>query len=65
MDLKKWLSVAGTGTREYINKSVEINKIAPLINYFNLMSYDFTAGETGEKGKKHQANLYESELSLP
>ena len=29
------------------------------------MSYDFTAGETGEKGKKHQANLYESELSLP
>ncbi|WP_419742987.1 peroxiredoxin [Paraclostridium dentum] len=61
----KWLSVAGTGTREYINKSAEINKIAPLINYFNLMSYDFTAGETGEKGQKHQANLYESELSLP
>ena len=62
---EKWLSVAGTGTREYINKSAEINKIAPLINHFNLMSYDFTAGETGEKGKKHQANLYESELSLP
>lgn len=62
---EKWLSVAGTGTREYINKSAEINKIAPLINHFNLMSYDFTAGETGEKGKKHQANLYESQLSLP
>lgn len=61
----KWLSVAGTGTREYLNKSAEINKIAPLINYFNLMSYDFTAGETGDKGKKHQSNLYESTLSLP
>ncbi len=61
----KWLSVAGTGTREYLNKSAEINKIAPLINYFNLMSYDFTAGATGAQGQKHQANLYESELSLP
>ena len=61
----KWLSVAGTGTREYINKSAEINNIAPLINYFNLMSYDFTAGEVGEKGQRHQSNLYESQLSLP
>ena len=31
----------------YINNSVEIDKIAPLITHFNLMSYDFTAGETG------------------
>ncbi|WP_331681687.1 peroxiredoxin [Romboutsia sp.] len=61
----KWLSVAATGDKAYINRSAEINKIAPLINYFNLMSYDFTAGETGEQGKKHQANLYDSELSLP
>nr|WP_317852135.1 glycosyl hydrolase family 18 protein [Paraclostridium sp. AKS73] len=61
----KWLSVAGTGSREYITKSAEINKIAPLIDYFNLMSYDFTAGETGQKGQKHQANLYESPLSIP
>lgn len=61
----KWLSVAGTGTKEYINKSAQIAKIAPLINYFNLMSYDFTAGENGENGKKHQSNLYESSLSLP
>ena len=29
------------------------------------MSYDFTAGETGQSGEKHQANLYDSELSLP
>ena len=29
------------------------------------MSYDFTAGETGENGRKHQANLYPSDLSLP
>lgn len=61
----KWLSVAGTGDKAYINKSAEIDKIAPLIDYFNLMSYDFTAGSTGESGKKHQANLYDSDLSIP
>ena len=61
----KWISVAGTGETAYINRSVEIDKIAPLINYFNLMSYDFTAGETGDNGRKHQANLYDSNLSLP
>lgn len=61
----KWLSMAGVGDRASINRSFEIEKIAPLINYFNLMSYDFTAGETGESGKKHQANIYESDLGLP
>ncbi len=60
-----WLSVAGIGDNEYIKNSAEIDKIAPLINYFNLMSYDFTAGETGENARKHQANLYPSDLSLP
>ncbi|HGL6486377.1 TPA: glycoside hydrolase family 18 protein, partial [Clostridioides difficile] len=61
----KWLSVAGTGDRGYINSSAEIDKIAPIIDYFNLMSYDFTAGETGPNGRKHQANLFDSDLSLP
>ncbi|MGL5348384.1 MAG: peroxiredoxin [Peptostreptococcaceae bacterium] len=61
----KWLSVAAVGDKFSINRSFEIKKIAPLIDYFNLMSYDFTAGETGENGKKHQANLYESKLGLP
>ncbi|GAA0712476.1 hypothetical protein GCM10008904_25660 [Paraclostridium ghonii] len=61
----KWLTVAGTGSKEYITKSAEIDKIAPLVDYFNLMSYDFTAGETGEKGQRHQSNLYTSPLSLP
>lgn len=61
----KWLSVAGTGDKAYINQSVEIDNIAPLINYFNLMSYDFTAGETGPNAKKHQSNLYDSNLSIP
>lgn len=60
-----WLSVAGTGDSAYIRNSAEIANIAPLINYFNLMSYDFTAGETDENGRKHQANLYPSDLSLP
>lgn len=61
----KWLTVAGTGSREYITKSAEIDKIAPLINYFNVMAYDFTAGETGVRGQRHHSNLYESPLSLP
>ncbi|MCI6736839.1 MAG: peroxiredoxin [Intestinibacter sp.] len=60
-----WISVAGTGDSGYINRSAEIDKIAPIIDYFNLMSYDFTAGETGNAGRKHHANLYESDLSLP
>ncbi len=60
----KWLSVAGVGDKSSINRSFQLEKMAPLINYFNLMSYDFTAGETGENGKKHQANLYSSDLAL-
>ena len=60
-----WISVAGTGDSTYINNSVEIDKIAPLITHFNLMSYDFTAGETGSSGQKHQAKLYDSAISLP
>ena len=60
-----WLSVAGTGDSGYTTRSAEIDKIAPLITHFNLMSYDFTAGETGERGRRHQANLYDSNLSLP
>ncbi|MGL5329940.1 MAG: peroxiredoxin [Peptostreptococcaceae bacterium] len=61
----KWLSVASVGEDSILNKGIEIDKIAPIIDYFNLMSYDFTAGETGERGRKHQANLYESDLALP
>ena len=59
----KWISVAGSGDAAYI-RNVEINKIAPLINYFNIMAYDFTAGETGANAAKHQANLYPSALAL-
>ena len=59
----QWITVAGTGDRAYIN-NVEIDKIAPLINYFNLMSYDFNAGETGETAGRHQSNLFPSDLSL-
>lgn len=58
-----WISVAGTGETSYIN-NVEIANIAPIINYFNLMAYDFTAGETGAGAAKHQSNLYPSDLSL-
>jgi hypothetical protein len=58
-----WISVAGTGDNGYI-KNVDIAGISKHINYFNLMSYDFTAGETGERGNKHQANLYPSDLAL-
>ncbi|MFI3210650.1 MAG: glycosyl hydrolase family 18 protein [Peptostreptococcaceae bacterium] len=60
----KWLSVAGVGDNGSIAKSFDIPKIEPLIDYFNVMTYDFTAGESGERGKSHQANLFESDLSL-
>ncbi len=60
----KWLSIAAVGDSASIKRSFEIDKIEPLIDYFNLMSYDFTAGESGERGKAHQANLFESELGL-
>ncbi len=58
-----WLSVAGTGEASYI-RNVEIANIAPIISYFNLMAYDFTAGETGATAARHQANLYPSDLAL-
>lgn len=58
-----WISVAGTGEASYI-RNVDIASIAPIINHFNLMAYDFTAGETGENAAKHQSNLYPSALSL-
>ncbi|WP_297136327.1 peroxiredoxin [Terrisporobacter sp.] len=60
-----WISVAGTGDSAYINNSLEVANVAPLLTHFNLMSYDFTAGETGERGRRHQANLFDSDLSLP
>lgn len=59
------LTVAGPGDMGYITRSAEIDKIAPLLDYFNLMSYDFTAGETGPNAMKHQSNLYDSDLSIP
>lgn len=58
-----WISVAGTGEESYI-RNVEIANIAPIISYFNLMAYDFTAGETGATAARHQSNLYPSELGL-
>lgn len=58
-----WISVAGIGDATYI-RNVEISKIAQYIDYFNVMTYDFTAGSTGSDGDKHQSNLYPSALSL-
>lgn len=58
-----WISVAGTGSPSYIN-NVDIQSIAPIINYFNLMAYDFTAGETGPGAARHHSNLFPSDLSL-
>ncbi|MGL4797963.1 MAG: glycoside hydrolase family 18 protein [Cellulosilyticaceae bacterium] len=58
-----WISVAGIGDNAYI-KNVDIAGIAPIIDYFNVMSYDFTAGATGAQGAKHQSNLYNSDLAL-
>lgn len=58
-----WLSVAGSGDASYI-RNVDIAGIAQHINYFNLMAYDFTSGQTGVNAERHQSNLYPSPLSL-
>lgn len=58
-----WISVAGIGDATYI-KNVDIAGIAPIINYFNLMSYDYTAGATGAAGAKHQSNLFPSDVAF-
>lgn len=59
----RWISVAGIADVSYI-RNVEISKIAEYIDYFNVMTYDFTAGSQGDEGDKHQSNLYTSPLSL-
>ncbi len=58
-----WISVAGIADANYV-RSVEIDKIAEYIDYFNVMTYDFTAGSNGSDGDRHQSNLYPSALSL-
>lgn len=58
-----WISVAGIGDATYI-KNVDIEAIGQIINYFNIMAYDFTAGATGSQGAKHQSNLYPSDLAF-
>ncbi|MGL4362612.1 MAG: glycoside hydrolase family 18 protein [Cellulosilyticaceae bacterium] len=59
-----WLSVAGIADNGYI-RNVDIPAISKIIDYFNLMSYDFTAGSTGTNGAKHHSNLFVSDCSLP
>ncbi|OON96913.1 MAG: chitinase [Candidatus Epulonipiscioides saccharophilum] len=59
----KLITVAGIAGDSYI-KNVEISKIAKFIDAFHVMTYDFTAGNSGDSAKKHQGNLYTSELSL-
>lgn len=58
-----WISVAGTGDASYI-RNVDIAGIAPIINYFNIMAYDFTAGVTGAQGARHHSNLFPSDLAF-
>lgn len=60
---KAWISVAGIADSSYV-KNVEIEAIGQYIDYFNVMTYDFTAGSIGDNGNKHQSNLYPSSMSL-
>ncbi len=60
----KWITVAGIGDNSYVN-NVEIEAIGEIIDYFNLMSYDYTAGLSGPAGNKHHSNLFESERAVP
>lgn len=58
-----WISVAGTGDNSYI-RNVDIAAIGEIIDYFNLMAYDLTAGVTGPEGAKHHSNLFPSDLAF-
>lgn len=58
-----WISVAGIGDATYI-RNVDIAAISEIIDYFNVMAYDFTAGATGAQGAKHHSNLFPSDLAF-
>lgn len=50
------LSFAAGGFRNYLTHSVEWNKVMPLVNYVNLMSYDLVNGNSKRTG--HLSPLY-------
>jgi chitinase len=52
------ISFAAGGFEEYIRKSVEWDKVAPLVDKINLMSYDLTNGYSTVTG--HHTPLYSS-----
>lgn len=58
------ISFAAGGFQDYLEKSVEWNKVMPLVDHVNLMSYDMVNGGSSKTG--HHSSLYstsEQELS--
>jgi len=50
------LSFAAGGFKEYLQNSVEWNKVMPLVNYVNIMTYDLVNGNSRRTG--HLTSLY-------
>lgn len=50
------LSFAAGGFSEYFSKSVEWNKVMPLVNHVNVMTYDLVNGNSKRTG--HHTSLY-------
>jgi len=50
------LSFAAGGFKEYLEQSVEWEKVMPLVNYVNVMTYDLVNGESKRTG--HLSPLY-------
>lgn len=50
------LSFAAGGFRDFLTKSVEWNKVMPLVNYVNMMTYDLVNGNSKQTG--HLTNLF-------
>lgn len=50
------LSFAAGGFRNYLTQSVEWNKVMPLVNYVNMMTYDLVNGNSKQTG--HLTSLY-------
>jgi chitinase len=50
------LSFAAGGFRDFLTQSVEWNKVMPLVNYVNMMTYDLVNGNSKRTG--HLTSLY-------
>ena len=53
---EKVISFAAGGFRDYLEKSIDWNKVMPLVDHVNIMSYDMVSGGSTKTG--HHTSLY-------